>query len=416
MDDDARARFRSRWRELLEGDPTRSRIYKDMGNGVATAGIEYYLPLFFEETATVFDYLGRRSHGGAARRPGAGLPAFLAGHARALPAGAGRPGTPGAAAGGAVPDGRAVLRSAPSRMRSWRSAAPAARSATSSRAATPQVYAEFDSLPPLAVVRGADDPLARLKDTSAQHAAPRAGAGRERRPARKPAGLPARQRHQPAGLRFAGGVRGQRRREDRHRHRRRWPPASPGSRRGIDFVTETELFAAAPNHAPAQQEAGAGQRRRGADQGPVASSTSATRWCTRAARHRPLPRAWSTWTWARAPTPTASRCCRRCCTWNTPTRPRSTCRCRQLHQISRYTGVSRRRGAAAQAGLRPVGKGQAQGRRAGARLGRRTAQHLRPPRRARRPRLPLSRRRTTRSSPTTSASRKRPTRTPRSMP
>src|SRR5687768_10014321 len=58
MDDDARARFRSRWRELLEGDPTKSRIYKDMGNGVATAGIEYYLPLFFDETATVFDYLG----------------------------------------------------------------------------------------------------------------------------------------------------------------------------------------------------------------------------------------------------------------------------------------------------------------------------------------------------------------------
>ncbi|MCH1990934.1 transcription-repair coupling factor, partial [Achromobacter xylosoxidans] len=58
MDDEARARFRSRWRELLEGDPTKSRVYKDMGNGVATAGIEYYLPLFFEETATVFDYLG----------------------------------------------------------------------------------------------------------------------------------------------------------------------------------------------------------------------------------------------------------------------------------------------------------------------------------------------------------------------
>jgi transcription-repair coupling factor (superfamily II helicase) len=58
MDDDARARFRNRWRELLDGDPTKSRIYKDIGNGVATAGIEYYLPLFFEETATVFDYLG----------------------------------------------------------------------------------------------------------------------------------------------------------------------------------------------------------------------------------------------------------------------------------------------------------------------------------------------------------------------
>jgi transcription-repair coupling factor (superfamily II helicase) len=60
MDDEARARFRSRWRELLEGDPTRSRIYKDMGNGVATAGIEYYLPLFFD-TATVFDYLGAQA-------------------------------------------------------------------------------------------------------------------------------------------------------------------------------------------------------------------------------------------------------------------------------------------------------------------------------------------------------------------
>ena len=58
MDDAARTRFRKRWRELLEGDPTRSRIYKDIGNGVASSGIEYYLPLFFDETATVFDYLG----------------------------------------------------------------------------------------------------------------------------------------------------------------------------------------------------------------------------------------------------------------------------------------------------------------------------------------------------------------------
>jgi transcription-repair coupling factor (superfamily II helicase) len=61
MDDPARAKFRSRWRELLEGDPTKSRIYKDIGNGVATAGIEYYLPLFFDDTATVFDYLGSQA-------------------------------------------------------------------------------------------------------------------------------------------------------------------------------------------------------------------------------------------------------------------------------------------------------------------------------------------------------------------
>ncbi|MES2957716.1 MAG: transcription-repair coupling factor [Pseudomonadota bacterium] len=58
MDDAARATFRARWREKLDGDPTKSRIYKDLGAGIATAGIEYYLPLFFEQTATLFDYLG----------------------------------------------------------------------------------------------------------------------------------------------------------------------------------------------------------------------------------------------------------------------------------------------------------------------------------------------------------------------
>jgi len=57
MDEPARVAFRSRWRETFEGDPSRSSIYKDMGNGIASAGIEYYLPLFFEQTSTLFDYL-----------------------------------------------------------------------------------------------------------------------------------------------------------------------------------------------------------------------------------------------------------------------------------------------------------------------------------------------------------------------
>ncbi len=57
MTDEARAKFRHRWREVFEGDPTRCHMYKDMGNGVAGAGIEYYLPLFFDTTASVFDYL-----------------------------------------------------------------------------------------------------------------------------------------------------------------------------------------------------------------------------------------------------------------------------------------------------------------------------------------------------------------------
>ncbi|WP_018410357.1 transcription-repair coupling factor [Methyloversatilis thermotolerans] len=57
MDDKARAAFRSRFREAFEGDPSRSTIYKDVSNGVPSAGIEYYIPLFFERTDTLFDYL-----------------------------------------------------------------------------------------------------------------------------------------------------------------------------------------------------------------------------------------------------------------------------------------------------------------------------------------------------------------------
>ncbi|MET0382396.1 MAG: transcription-repair coupling factor, partial [Burkholderiaceae bacterium] len=57
LDEASRKAFRERWRERIEGDPTKARLYKDMGNGIAGGGIEYYLPLFFDETATIFDYL-----------------------------------------------------------------------------------------------------------------------------------------------------------------------------------------------------------------------------------------------------------------------------------------------------------------------------------------------------------------------
>ncbi|WP_319240383.1 transcription-repair coupling factor [uncultured Propionivibrio sp.] len=57
LDDKGRACFRQRFREVFEGDPARARIYKDVTNGIAPAGIEYWLPLFFDETATLFDYL-----------------------------------------------------------------------------------------------------------------------------------------------------------------------------------------------------------------------------------------------------------------------------------------------------------------------------------------------------------------------
>ena len=62
LDEEGRAHFRECFRERFEGDPTRSRIYKDVSNGIAPAGVEAYLPLFFKETATLFDYLPASTH------------------------------------------------------------------------------------------------------------------------------------------------------------------------------------------------------------------------------------------------------------------------------------------------------------------------------------------------------------------
>ncbi|HEU4708168.1 MAG TPA: transcription-repair coupling factor, partial [Methylophilaceae bacterium] len=57
LDDNGIALFRQQFRECFEGDPSRSRTYKDVSKGIASGGIEWYLPLFFEETAGLFDYL-----------------------------------------------------------------------------------------------------------------------------------------------------------------------------------------------------------------------------------------------------------------------------------------------------------------------------------------------------------------------
>ncbi|BBI99937.1 transcription-repair-coupling factor [Ferrigenium kumadai] len=61
MDEKGQATFRQRFRERFEGDPSKSRIYKDVSKGIAPAGIEYYLPLFFDKTATLFDYLPKNA-------------------------------------------------------------------------------------------------------------------------------------------------------------------------------------------------------------------------------------------------------------------------------------------------------------------------------------------------------------------
>jgi transcription-repair coupling factor (superfamily II helicase) len=55
--DEAAKAFRSHLRERFPIDVRRCPIYQDMKEGVTPGGIEYYLPLFFEQTATLFDYL-----------------------------------------------------------------------------------------------------------------------------------------------------------------------------------------------------------------------------------------------------------------------------------------------------------------------------------------------------------------------
>lgn len=49
--------FRQAFRERFETDPLSSPLYQDISSGLIPAGIEYYLPLFFEQTASMFDYL-----------------------------------------------------------------------------------------------------------------------------------------------------------------------------------------------------------------------------------------------------------------------------------------------------------------------------------------------------------------------
>ena len=57
LDEDSIRAFRERYRERFEGQPGKSRVYREVSDGIAHGGIEYYLPLFFETTASLCDYL-----------------------------------------------------------------------------------------------------------------------------------------------------------------------------------------------------------------------------------------------------------------------------------------------------------------------------------------------------------------------
>ncbi len=57
LDEAAIARFRDNWHNTFNVDVRRCSVYQDVSQGIAPNGVEYYLPLFFESLATLFDYL-----------------------------------------------------------------------------------------------------------------------------------------------------------------------------------------------------------------------------------------------------------------------------------------------------------------------------------------------------------------------
>ena len=75
LDRTAISRFQMNWHEAFDGDPDQCTIYTEVSAGRSPGGCEYYLPLFFERTATLFDYLPDNTaiitsgdHHGCARR------------------------------------------------------------------------------------------------------------------------------------------------------------------------------------------------------------------------------------------------------------------------------------------------------------------------------------------------------------
>jgi len=57
LDDEGIKRFRLNFRENFAIDPKTCPVYVDISEGIASPGVEYYLPLFFEQLSSLFDYL-----------------------------------------------------------------------------------------------------------------------------------------------------------------------------------------------------------------------------------------------------------------------------------------------------------------------------------------------------------------------
>ncbi len=397
MDDAARAKFRSRWRELLEGDPTKSRIYKDMGNGVATAGIEYYLPLFFDETATVFDYLGEDAtvvlHGDLE-------PAFqrfwqdTKERFRLVQGDPDRP---------ALPPESLFLGIEQFYTRANAHAQLALRAGTEDLADNPH----FQKLGDLSVVRGAEDPLARLHAhiRNTQHRVLLLAESDGRRESLLDF-LRASQLNPPAFDSLA---------EFQGQADERVGIATAALatgfawlEEGIDFVTETELFAAGTTtRRRKKQEQVSDVEALIKDLSELTLGDPVVHSAHGIGRYRGLIHM----DVGARRTPTARPRCRSSCTSNTPTRPCSTCRSASCsssaatracpptrHPCTSWAAASGKKPSARPPSRCAIPPPSCSTSTPAAQRARATPSATAP--------------RTTSSSPTTSASRKRPTRTP----
>jgi transcription-repair coupling factor (superfamily II helicase) len=57
LTDEVINKFQDRWHQHFQSDPRQCPVYQDVSQGMSPAGVEYYLPLFFENTESLFDYL-----------------------------------------------------------------------------------------------------------------------------------------------------------------------------------------------------------------------------------------------------------------------------------------------------------------------------------------------------------------------
>lgn len=61
LDSEAIDYFKKQFKHTFDVNPRACALYQDVQDGIASAGIEYYFPLFFETTATLFDYLPKHT-------------------------------------------------------------------------------------------------------------------------------------------------------------------------------------------------------------------------------------------------------------------------------------------------------------------------------------------------------------------